>query len=455
MTRITSFLPRSRDLAARVLQPFQAFLEREAASAVLLVSGAFVAMVWANSPWGHSYHTFWHTPVSFTFGDRVLTKPFLDWIDEGLMSIFFFTVGLEIKREILVGELASVKKALLPVTAALGGMVLPAAIFGALNAGTEEIVGWGIPMATDIAFALGAVALLGNRVPLSLRVFLSAFAIADDLGAVVVIAVFYTKELVMEYLVLSGCIVLGLAFLNGLWIRRTLPYALLGIALWLCILGSGLHATVAGVVVAIFIPARGRYDTDRFLNNISQDLQDFQCPPDGCGQSIMLNAQHLHAVHSMEISCHDVETPLQRLEHALHPWVAFGVIPLFALANGGVTLANVDIASVLTSRLTLGISLGLVLGKPAGILVFSWLAVRLGLAALPDQVSWPQIFGAGVLGGMGFTMSLFIAGLSFSQTMELDVAKIGILMGSVVAGVCGLIFLYSLSRNGRPSSPGS
>jgi len=449
---IFGFLPRSRDLAARVLQPFHSFLEKEAASTFLLVSGAVVAMVWANSPFAHSYHEFWHAPVSLGFGEHVLTKSLLHWIDEGLMAVFFFTVGLEIKREILVGELASVRKALLPVAAALGGMLLPAGIFAALNAGTPVSVGWGIPMATDIAFALGAVALLGRRVPLALRVFLSAFAIADDLGAVVIIAVFYTKELIMDYLVLSGVFAFGLGVLNVLWVRRTLPYALLGIGLWLCVLGSGLHATVAGVIVAAFIPARGRYDTDKFLNNISTALQGFHCPPDGCGQSIMLNAQHLHAVHTIEVSCHDVETPLQRLEHALHPWVAFVVIPLFALANGGVTLATVDIAATLTSRLTLGITLGLFIGKPLGILLFSWLAVRLGLAGLPGEVGWRHVLGAGILGGMGFTMSLFIAGLSFSEAVTLDAAKIGILIGSVVSGLGGLYYLrrISLKNEGVP-----
>jgi len=365
------------------------------------------------------------------------------------MAVFFFTVGLEIKREMLVGELASFRKAFLPVAAAFGGMLCPAAFFFLFTRGTPYISGWGIPMATDIAFALGALAVLGKKIPLSLRVFLSAFAIADDLGAVMVIALFYTEQIVWSYLIIALMIVVGLAVANYLWIRWTLVYALLGIILWFVILGSGLHATIAGVVVSMFIPARGKYDTDIFLKKMNQFMGEFECPPDGCGFSILLNPKHQNAVQSIELACHDVETPLQKLEHLLHPWVAFGVIPIFALANGGLTLGQMDILKGLTDPLTLGIMSGLMIGKPVGITLFSYIALKTRLASFPMGITWPHIIGAGFLGGIGFTMSLFIANLSFSTQEMLAYSKFGILVGSVLSGLIGLGVLVYISRSRR------
>jgi NhaA family Na+:H+ antiporter len=436
-------------LTYQIVRPFQSFFRREAASSSLLLVAALAAFIWSNSPFSAGYHHIFHTEISLDIGSYHLSNSLLHWINDGLMAVFFFTVGLEIKREMLVGELASFRKAFLPVAAAVGGMLVPAALFFLFNRGTPYIRGWGIPMATDIAFALGALAVLGKKVPLSLRVFLSAFAIADDLGAVLVIALFYTEQIVLSNLIICLFFVLALAIANYLWIRWTLLYALLGIGLWLAILGSGLHATIAGIVVAIFIPARGKYDTDRFLNKVGQFLSEFECPTDGCGYSILLNPKHQNAVQSIELACHDVETPLQKLEHLLHPWVAFAVIPIFALANGGLTLGQIDMAQAFRDPLTLGIFFGLTVGKPIGIVLFSYLALKSGLASLPMGITWPHILGAGLLGGIGFTMSLFIANLSFAVPEMLDYSKLGILAGSIFSAAAGLAVLGYISRTQR------
>jgi len=357
------------------------------------------------------------------------------------MTYFIFIVGLEIKREILVGELSNPKSALLPVVAALGGMLVPGAIYFAINRGTLTASGWGIPMATDIAFALGAIAVFGRKLPVGLRVFLSAFAIADDLGAVVIIAVFYTKGIVWGYLIICLFFVAGLAVANLLWIRWTLLYALLGLGIWIAVLGSGVHPTVAGFVVAMFIPARGKYDTDRFVKKVKEIMDEFQCEEQSCGYSILLDRGHLNAVHALEMACHEVETPLQRLEHSLHPWVAFVLLPLFAFANAGLSLKGIDLTSIVHQPLTLGITLGLFLGKPVGIFLFSLLAVKTGIAVLPAEVRWSHIVGAGMLGGIGFTMSLFVSGLSFTTPELLNYAKLGILLGSILSALVGLAFL--------------
>ncbi|MEE9524795.1 MAG: Na+/H+ antiporter NhaA [Thermodesulfovibrionales bacterium] len=437
------------ELKYQVMRPFQRFARNEASSSILLISMSAIALIWANSPIAPTYHHFWETELHLSVGSFEISRSLREWIDEGLMAIFFLIVGLEIKREALVGELASMRRAFLPVGAALGGMLMPALIFFLLNRGLPTAGGWGIPMATDIAFALGVVYILGKRVPLGIRVFLSAVAIADDLGAVFVIAVFYTKEILWHYLIISFIIVIFLAVANYFWVRKTLVYALLGIFLWLAILASGVHATVAGIVVAMFIPARGKYDTDKFIGNMSKFMGEFQCPPEGCGDSILLNRTHLNAVESIEMACHDVETPLQRLEHNLHPWVAFVIVPLFAIANVGVTVVGMDTLQVLTSPLTLGIALGLVIGKPLGIILFTYLTVKSGLATLSSNIRWCHIAGAGILGGIGFTMSLFIASLSFDTPVLVDQAKVGILGGSILSGLAGLIALYFLSTSKR------
>lgn len=442
------YLLKPEKLRAGLIKPFHLFFEAEASSSVLLICAIVIALLWANSPFGAAYHHFWESELSIGLGGYSVVKSLREWINEGLMAIFFFIVGLEIKREVSTGELASLKKALLPVGAALGGMIFPALVYFAFNHGTPTVHGWGIAMATDIAFALGALFILGKKIPLGLRVFLSALAIADDLGAVVVIALFYTETIALSSLALALVAVTLMVIANLLWVRRTLVYALLGIGLWFSLLGSGIHATVAGVLVAMCIPARGKYDTDRFLGEVGKYLGEFHCPPDGCGHSILLDEKHRDAVQAIELACHDVETPLQRLEHSLHPWVAYLVIPVFALANAGLTVGTIDVAQALTSPVTLGVALGLLFGKPMGIVLFSYLFTRKDLSSLPAGVTWPHIIGAGILGGIGFTMSLFITSLSFRDPLMLDFAKVGILIASFVSGIVGIAFLhvFSMSR---------
>jgi len=432
----------TRDLVAdQIVKPTPRFFKKEASSSILLLAATIISMVWANSQIGDTYHHFWHTEISVAFGDYHVSRTLVHWINDGLMALFFFTVGLEIKREILVGELASPKKALLPAVAALGGMLVPGAIYFAFNTGTDYISGWGIPMATDIAFALGAVALFGRRLPSGLRVFLAAFAIADDLGAVLVIALFYTKGIVWHYIFVCIFLTLCLALANLFWIRWTLIYAFLGLAIWFFILGSGVHPTVAGIVVSLFIPARGRYDTDRFLQKVNNLLEEFKCEEQSCGYSILLNQEHLYTVHAIELACHDVETPLQRLLHALHPWVAFLILPIFALGNAGVTLAGISFSEALTHPISLGIVFGLIFGKSIGITLFSFLAVKLRMASLPENVRWSHILGAAMLGGIGFTMSLFISDLSFSAPKIINITKMAILAGSFLSALIGIGFL--------------
>ena len=320
-------------------------------------------------------------------------------------------------------------------------MLFPAGIYLALNYNTPAARGWGIPMATDIAFSLAVLSIMGKGIPMGLKVFLSAFAIADDLRAVLVIALFYTQSIVWEYLLISILFLIGLAVANFLWIRWPLVYALLGVGLWFAILGSGIHATVTGIVVAAFIPAKGKYDTDTFIRTCKAHLERFECEPSSCGYSILLNPAHLNAVHDIQLACLDVETPLQRLEYRLYPWISFVILPLFALANSGLNMDGLNISGAMAHPATLGIMLGLVLGKPIGISLFTYLAVKTLKVRLPSGVNWSHIIGASILGGIGFTMSLFISVLSFSSTDFIEFSKLGIIIASVVSGVLGLIVL--------------
>jgi len=296
-------------------------------------------------------------------------------------------------------------------------------------------------MATDIAFALGAIALFGNRLPAGLRLFLTAFAIADDLGAVFIIAFFYTKTILWKYLFFSIIIIIILFLANLFWIRYTLIYSVMGILLWFTILMSGIHATISGILLAMFIPAKGKYDTDIFLNKVNKILHNFKCEEQSCGYTILLNRDHLDSIHSLELACHDVETPLQRMEHNLHPWVAFLVLPLFALANTGVNIYEIPLITALLHPITLGIAAGLIIGKPLGITLASYIAIKSGIAVMPEEVRWPHIIGASMLGGIGFTMSLFISSLSFSSSLYHDFSRLGILSGSLIAAILGILFL--------------
>jgi NhaA family Na+:H+ antiporter len=430
----------------RLTLPLRVRLHAAPAGGLVLLACAVVAMVWANSPWAHSYHVLWETPIAIGVGDRHAALSLHAVVNDGLMAVFFFLVGLEIKREILVGELASVRQAALPVAAALGGMIVPALLFLAFNAGGPTSRGWGIPMATDIAFALGVLALLGDRFPPALRVFLSALAIADDLGAVLVIALFYTASVSWGALAAAfGLLLLSLAA-NAVGVRAATAYAVIGVALWVAVLLSGVHATVAGVLLAMTIPSRTVIDERALLEGAGAALREFDlaCHP----ETVMLsNRAHQAALRRLEVLSEKALPPLARLEHGLHGVVTFGIMPLFALANAGVELRGGSEA--IASTIGLGVIAGLVLGKPIGIALASWLAVRAGVASLPDGVGWRTLAGTAVLGGIGFTMSLFIASLAFGDSAEwLTSAKLGILVGSVIAGVAGWSLLRFTGTRG-------
>lgn len=434
--------------AGRLVRAFQDFARLEAAGGILLLGATAVALVWANSPWEPWYRELWHATVTVGAGDLVLAKPLELWVNDGLMAIFFFVVGLEIKRELLVGELASPRRAALPAAAALGGMLAPAAIYLAFNLGGAGGRGWGIPMATDIAFAIGVLALLGERVPFALKVFLTALAIVDDLGAVLVIAVFYTSELSFRALGAGGAVLLAMAVLNLTGVRRIGPYGLLGVLLWLALLKSGVHATVAGVLAALTIPSGAPINTGVFRARSRQLLDEFEAADANPGTHHMSGSQ-LETVYGLSSLIEEVETPLQRLEHALHPWVTFGIMPIFALANAGVAL-GAGLGDALRHPVTLGVIAGLVLGKPLGVGAFAWLAVTIGVAERPAGTTTRQFVGLGLLAGIGFTMSLFISSLAFGESPLLDNAKVGILAASLVAGVAGALVLVTEKRGAAP-----
>ena len=424
---------------------FQDFFKTEAAGGLLLLACAVVAFAWANSPLAGAYTALWETTVIAGAGPLVIEKPLLLWINDGLMALFFFVVGLEIKREVLAGELSSPRKAALALMGAVGGVLLPAGLYVLTNVtigGPERAAGWGIPMATDIAFALGVLALLGTRAPLALKVFLTALAIADDLMAVMVIAVFYTAELKLGALALGLGVTAALFVLNKLGVRRTWPYALLGAVVWVAFLKSGVHATIAGVLVALTIPATRKIDASAFLANAKAYLDRFDdhLQP---GQAEPTYKQ-MDALHALEHDLEAVDTPLGRLEHGLHGLVAFFVMPVFALANAGVAL-GAGAAGLLLDPVALGVALGLVVGKPVGVFGLAWVAVRTGIASLPSGVSWRHMLGVSFLTGIGFTMSIFIANLAFTGAPELlDSAKLGVLVASLVSGVTGYLILRAL-----------
>ncbi len=434
-----------KPLGVQVRLLFQQFARLQASGGIVLLIATVLALAWANSPWGHYYFELWETNLAITLGSLSLSEHLLEWVNDGLMVVFFFVVGLEIKRELIVGELASARRAALPIMAAIGGMLVPALIYTLLNAGTEAQSGWGIPVATDIAFTLGILTVLGKRVPTSLKVFFTAMAIADDLGAVVVIALFYSKGIHWTALAVGGGILVALIVLNRLGIRRPLPYALLGVGLWLAFLEGGVHPTIAGVLLAMTIPARTPVSTQAFLAQCTAVLGEFE--PGISGEAAGHGGRERAAVQTLESIAERIQSPAERLERLLTPWTTYVILPIFALANAGVSLSG-NIAEALTSPLSLGIALGLLLGKSAGISLFSWLAVKTGIGAMPVDVQWPQLFSASWLAGIGFTMSLFIAGAAFSGS-ALSTAKLSILVASILAAAIGssLLILTSQRRD--------
>ena len=423
----------------RLLAPFREFARTSASGGLVLIVAAVVALAWANSPFADSYEGLWSTEISISIGVFNLVESLLHWVNDGLMAIFFLVVGLEIKREILVGELTSRRKATLPIAAAVGGAVVPALIFLLVVRDGTAARGWGVPMATDIAFALGVLALLGRRAPFGLRIFVTALAIVDDLLAVLVIAVFYTGDLSLPALATAGALMVALVVANRLGVRRPVVYAVLGFALWLAVFESGIHATVAGVLLALTIPATTRVDSDAYVAQAREHITEFEGRTvDGEDAS---TEEHHAALWELEDLTERAQAPMLRMEHALHPWVAFLILPLFALANAGVRIER-DFLATIQEPIALGAVLGLVLGKQAGILLGAAAVVRVGLASLPSGVGWRHLYGAAWLGGIGFTMSLFIASLAYGEgSAEVELAKLGILGASVIAALGGLIVL--------------
>jgi NhaA family Na+:H+ antiporter len=430
----------------RLVEPFERFFHVAAASGIVLLACSAVALALANSPRAEAYAAFWKTPVGFAWGDFELRHSLLHWINDGLMAIFFFVVGLEVKRELVLGELRDPRKAALPVAAALGGMLAPAGIYLALQWGQVGQRGWGIPMATDIAFVVGCMAVLGERVPQGLRIGLLTLAIVDDIGAILVIALGYSEGVVWGWLIVGAGGLAIVALFARLGVRSFLVYTLLGAGVWFTFHASGVHATVAGVILGLMTPARRRASPEFFAHLLerAQDamLGDWDHEP-----------PQVEQVRRVKQAAQEAVSPLEYLEQYLHPWVSFGLMPLFPLANAGVPIAAGDIGS----PVALAVVLGLFLGKPFGVVLASLVAVRLGLARLPDGVSWPILIGGGFLAGIGFTMALFIAGLAFEDSSGLlNVAKVGVLGGSVASAAVGLGLLAWLTgRRVHPEGPGA
>ncbi|MDH5471767.1 MAG: Na+/H+ antiporter NhaA [Gammaproteobacteria bacterium] len=430
----------------KLLTPFEEFIHRQTTSGLLLIGTAILALLLANGPLASTYQHLIHTPVSLGIGSWTLEMSLHHWINDALMVVFFFVVGLELKREMLVGELAEIRNAALPIGAAVGGMVIPALIYFALNPEGDMARGWGIPMATDIAFAIGALALLAGRVPKSLITFLVALAIVDDLGAVIVIAVFYTDTIALGPLAMAGGLAALLLAFNLLGIRKAIPYFIVAMFLWYALLQSGVHATLAGVIGALSIPAVPRYDPELFSVHMKELIQRFDASHQP-GKSIMTNEKLRGVVQSLENGVHSVETPLQRLEHIWHMPVAYLVIPIFALANAGIPMELASLGDTLSHPVLLGVALGLVAGKFIGITGASWIMLKLGWAVLPKETRFTQIAGVSLLAGIGFTMSIFVAQLGFNEREDLLlVAKTGILAASIISGVAGFIWLYLTSK---------
>jgi len=430
----------------RLLSPLEEFIHRQTTSGVLLMLCALAALYIANSVWSDAYIKLLQTPFTIGFPDFQISKTLHHWINDGLMAIFFFVIGLELKREILVGELANLKQAMFPIIAAVGGMLLPVLIYISINPAGPTFDGWGIPMATDIAFALGALALLGQRIPKTLLTFLVALAIVDDLGAVIVIALFYTDTIYIQAIIAAIIILALLITLNLGGIRRPLPYLLLGIVLWIAMLKSGVHATLAGIVLAFTIPMRPKFKTSRFIFHVSEMLNQIK-RIEQKENNIIKNDALRSRVQALGEGVHLVQAPAQILEHTMHLPSAYIIIPIFALANAGIPIEWSSFGSIITHPISIGITLGLVLGKVIGIAGCTWLAVKLDLASLPQGLNFKHIIGVGFMGGIGFTMSIFIAELGFSHSQEdLLMAKAGILVASAIAGITGIVWLLVTTK---------
>ena len=422
-----------------MVQPALRFMRVEAAGGIVIVAAAVMALIWANVL-TDSYADFWSTDLTLDLDFLTLEETLHGWVNDALMVIFFFVVALEIKREAVLGELRDPRRAALPVIAALGGMIVPALIFTAINAGGVGAKGWGIPVATDIAFALGVLALLGNRIPVQLKIFLLTLAVADDIGGILIIAVFLSDDLSIAWLLGAGATVVGILVMQRGGIRPIVAYVPVGIVLWLCVFESGVEATIAGVVLGLLTPAHPLYQQRGLAASLRDHLDAYDeavAQPD----SPQSQEEEAEALRSMEHLAREVLSPLERLEEAVQPWSAFLIIPVFALANAGIVLTGDILTDALESELAWGVFLGLVVGKVVGVTGFSLLAVRLGVATKPAVISWPDVAGVALLSGVGFTVAIFIAGLSFSDPILVENAKIGIFTASLVAALLGFVGL--------------
>ena len=426
-------------MIGNLARSFREFSRLESTSGILLLLALAFALGWSNSTWSESYFHLLETDLGFQIGGLKLSTTLHHAVNDGLMAVFFFVVGLEIKREMVAGELASLTRAAFPIGAALGGMVVPALIFAAFNHGLPTARGWGIPMATDIPFALGILALLGSRIPSSLKVFLMALAIIDDLGSVLVIAVFYTKEISWIGLGNAAVAFAIPVLFNVAGFRRPILYVLPGIAMWYLLLSSGVHGTIAGVLVAWTIPAVSRIRETDFAALGRGILDRFESAKYK-EETPILNPERLDAIMELEAACEKVEPPLQRLEEGLHPWTSYFILPLFALANAGVRI-EASLISSLWNQAGLGILLGLLIGKPLGIFGATRIMLALGFPPLAGGVNWKHFLGVGILGGIGFTMSIFISGLAFGEGRDLDAAKLSVFLASALAGIIGWTIL--------------
>jgi Na+:H+ antiporter, NhaA family len=434
-----SYLASNKPLARLVARPVREFLRIEAAGSLLLLLAAAAALVWANSPWASSYDTFWHTSIALDVGGFRIEETLQHWVNDALMVIFFFVVGLEIKYEIVSGDLRDPRTAALPIVAAVGGMLVPAGLYLLIAGGGDGSAGWGIPMATDIAFAVGVLGLLGRRIPSAARLFLLTLAIVDDIGAIIVIAAFYTEELHLEWLALALLLLGVMVALRMLRVWSLWVYVVLGFVVWFALLESGVHATLAGVAIGLITPATALLKEDVARSYAQRALEDRRLDPEELSRLRFLLGESVPVV--------------ERLQTALHPLSSYVVLPVFALANAGVALGGGALGDAMTSAVGLGVGVGLVVGKPVGILLACFLAVRLGLGRLPDRTSWPMVLGLGSVAGIGFTVSIFIAGLSFPGSEVLTgEAKVGILIASLVAAVVGTVILLVTTRGRNPET---
>ena len=424
-------------IPSRFIRPARRFMQLEAASGLVLIGAAVVALLWANLPFGESYEKFWETRLLIELGPIDLSESLRDVVNDALMTLFFFVVGLEIKRETRLGDLSDRSAAAGPAIAAVGGMVVPALIYFALNSSGDAARGWGIPMATDIAFALGVVALLGNRIPPRARLFLLAVAIVDDIGAIAVIAIFYTDDLSFGWLAVAVALFVVVYMAKHRNVRAMSFYWIIGTMVWFAVFQSGVHATLAGVALGFLTPTHPFYGAREYNEKARATVGSY-----GNEEQSVMEREHVdHEVLELANITRESVSPLTRLEEGLHPWTSFMIVPLFALANAGVRFVGIDIGEALKDPITIGVALGLVLGKIVGITLAMYLAVRSGVARLPIGSTWSHIRGLAVLGGIGFTVSLFVTGLAFDDPAMADLAKIGIFAGSAIAGVTGYLLL--------------